>query len=377
MDVNNILNKLSRNEALTGEEQEYLFKALKSASSGKLPTGEKNNFVTYDDLASRLFSGLQEAHNNPAARAFADTIIRQKTADAFVKRYSPLFNAIATGADIATAVSQIRQSNKELAKIARPSAPSSPGLDPLLQAGIRSINPDLSAQKAIMPAEAQIREQRQLQENAARSVSGGQAAGYSARVNAAEQQSRRAAGALVPLQDQVRAREQARLDALAGMRSNVAQQNFQNAAGIYRDNLSQYNFDVNAAGALGQAGRSNLRQSMQQFPDVALRAYSQFMPVANPYRSNPTVPPQSNTFNPPSAADNYSSFEESVNRSLAGHVGRFRNQQFNYSLSDPYFNRSAPQNPRLAQYNVPVGGYNNPYLRNLYLNEQRRSQPFY
>src|ERR1051326_2983127 len=105
MNVQEILNKLQRNESLSAEETDYMYKAMKAYGSGKVPASEKSNFNSYDDFQSRLTNGLQNIYNSPAARSFADSLIRQKRSDIFMRRFQPLFNAISNGADVGIALS--------------------------------------------------------------------------------------------------------------------------------------------------------------------------------------------------------------------------------------------------------------------------------
>lgn len=284
--IEDILQKLRTNEALSSEEENYLLSAIKNLASGKVPSKDKDNFKSFSEFETALTSGMRDVYNSPAVREFANHILREKKADVFVKRYKPIFSAILSGADLATSISQISQANKAMRGLSRPVAPPVPGLDPALEAAISSISPERAAQTAILPAETQIREQRLADELRARAVSGGQGALYSTLGNIASTRAGRLGAELIPIGEQARAREQARLNALLGLRSNISQQNFANVANLYGTALNQYNLDVGAAGALGQAGRQNLRTTMSTLPENLLRAYSNFMPVVNPYYNN-------------------------------------------------------------------------------------------
>lgn len=314
-----IFTKLKANGKLTSEEQNYLYTALKSAASGKIPSGETSEFKSYEDFNKTLSSGMSEVYNSPGVKEFADSIIRNKRSDVFIKRYKPIFNAIQSGIDIGTSISQIKNADKAIKALAKPAVPAVPGLDPALDASIQSIRPDAAAQRALLPAEALLREQRMADLMQAQQTSGGQAAAYSTLGNIASQRASRAASQLIPLTDQVRAREQARLDNLLGLRANIGQQNFVNAAGLYRTSLDQYNTELGAAGALGQAGRLNLRNTMASFPENFIGAASQLMPVYNPYynklpQGNPT--PTSNMY-----SDQFDEYGKQVTRSLANQIG--------------------------------------------------------
>jgi hypothetical protein len=319
-----ILNKLKGATPLTAEEKDYLFNALKSAASGKVPEGEKSEFQSYQQFNDAISAAMKEAYNSPTAKQFANEILRDKRNDVFMRRYKPLFNAILAGADVSTSISQIRNADKAIKSIVRPQAPSVPGLDPALSQSIQSINPDLEAQKALLPAEALLREQRMADMEIARQVSGGDAATYGALGNIASQRFSRGVSSLVPLGDQVRAREKARLDSLVGLRSNIAQQNFANANALYNTALNQYNTDLAAAGTLGATGRLNLRNTLGNLPQTLVGSIGSFMPVNNPYYNN--LPSGNSTPTPTTYNPAFDEYGKQVTMSLARQLDRIKAQ---------------------------------------------------
>jgi hypothetical protein len=69
----------------------------------------------------------------------------------------------------------------------------------------------------------------------------------------------------VPLQDQIRRQEQARLDALIGQRMGETQQRYENVANLYPTERYYSDLEAQRIGALGAQGRVNLRTALPAF----------------------------------------------------------------------------------------------------------------
>ena len=207
-------------------------------------------------------------------------IVRDLQTERFVKKNKPFFDALLAGSDIYTSISQIQQSNKAIRELQRPSMPSPNVLDPALNNQIaKAQQGTLDAARALEPAKAGIDQQRALDIDLARRISGGQAGALGAQATGASLRAMRESAKLPQIRDAIRAREQGRADNLIGLRQGVLQDEFQNRLAIGRTNLDQYQNDVAAAAALGQAGRTNLRMTLGQLPDMLTRTAGNMMPV--------------------------------------------------------------------------------------------------
>jgi len=249
---------------------------LKGVVSGKVP--EKYRTAVENSDAFNQY--MTEAMKTPSGQAAIKDMLREKQTDRFVKQNKPFFDAILSGVDLATSLTQIKNSNKAIRELQRPSMPNPNVLDPALNNAIsKAQQGSLDALRALEPAKQEIAQQRLMDMQTAKSVSGGQAGAYGAQATAAGLRANRAAAGLAPLGDNIRARQQQRADNLIGVRQGVRQQEFQNRFGIAQENMQQYQQDAAAAGALGQAGRQNLRMTLGQLPEMITRTAGNMMPV--------------------------------------------------------------------------------------------------
>jgi hypothetical protein len=249
---------------------------LKGVLSGKVP----EKYRTAQQNADAFNQYLSQAMKTPTGQAAIKDMMRERQTERFVKRNKPFFDAMLAGVDLATSLSQIRQSNDAVRALQKPSMPSPNVLDPALNNAISQAQQgNMDALRALEPAKAEIAQQRLMDLQTARSVSGGQAGAYGANATAATLRANRAAAGLVPMADTIRARQQQRLDNLIGVRQNVRQQEFQNRFGVARENMAQYQQDAAAAAALGQTGRQNLRMTLGQLPEMLTRTAGNMMPV--------------------------------------------------------------------------------------------------
>lgn len=266
-------------ESLSKQEKDFLASSLKSLVSGKVPDGEN---MTFEQFAGSLGPALQRAMETPLGKQMVNDTIRDRQTERFVKRNKPFFDAILAGADLATSLSQIQNSNKAIKNLVKPTLPNPDVLDPAVNSAIADAQRgSLDALRALEPAKAEIAQQRLADMQTAKSVSGGQAGAYGSLATAAGLRANRAALSLPGIQDSIRARQQQRADSLIGLRQNVRQNEFQNRMGIADRNLEQYTADLSAASSLGQAGRTNLRNTLGQLPNTITRAVGGAMPVGN------------------------------------------------------------------------------------------------
>ena len=112
--------------------------------------------------------------------------------------------------------------------------------------------------------------------NQAKVASAGQAGTYGALAQVASQRRGRGAQALAPIIDDIKAREQGRLDNLTGMKIGENQAIQQSNAQYYPNDLYQYQLEQQAAGQLGSQGRSNLFQSLANFGNDAVPVAANF-----------------------------------------------------------------------------------------------------
>ncbi len=165
--------------------------------------------------------------------------------------------------DLTQSNKQIKASDRALRRLRRPSAPAPLTADPKLEQALAEAQQGtFDAYRRLAPAQQQILDSYLSDLDSARTASTGQAGTYGALSQVASTRRGRRGQELVPLLDDVRAREQARYDGLLGMKlgENQAIQNSQ--AQNYPYDLYQYNNELQMAGDLGATGRSNFRTAL-------------------------------------------------------------------------------------------------------------------
>lgn len=249
---------------------------LKSLASGKSPS-ERLDATT---AASTFDSALKSAMGTASGQQWFKQQVRDRNTDSFTRRNKPFFDALLAGADLATSISQIKESRSAERALIRPSLPNPNVLDPAINNAISDAQKgSTDALKALEPAKQEIAQQRLQDIAVARSVSGGQSGAYGGLATAASLRAMRSASQLPMIGEQIRARRLQRYDSLLGMRQGQLQNNFGNQMQVSNANFQQYNQDANAAAALGSAGRLNLRNTLGQFPGIISRVGGGLMPI--------------------------------------------------------------------------------------------------
>lgn len=272
------------NRDFTAEEwkevAQLLFDSQKAIESGKASAEAQKHGMTADEFQQTILSATDALRNSPEGKAAMNEVLQEKKSDRFAKRYRPFFNAVLAGADIATSLSQIRQSNNASRGLVKPALPSAPSIDPALNDALyRAQTGTYDSARAGAVAKQGILDQYLRDIDVAKTVGGGQSSNFGSLAQVASLRRDQALKGLIPLTDAVRAREEGRVDNLLGVRSNLQQQNFQNRLGLSKLAFDQYNLDAGAVGALGATGRLNLRNSVgslvNQIPDIAGRIDTQ------------------------------------------------------------------------------------------------------
>lgn len=328
MDLGQLFDLMNSGRQPTSEEMKDAAVLLRGMATGKVPPGAQDQFGSdYAAFARTLSQGFSQAANTPQGRNFTNMLIRERQSDRFIRQYKPFFNAVLAGADVATALSQIKGSNKALQSLVPPTAPAAPKIDNAINGQIANAQRGtLSSENALAPARQEIQGGYQRDLQTARAVSGGQSSTFGALANAASLRRTRAGTGLPMIADSIKAREQSRLDDLLFRRQGLNQQNFENNMGLYGQQLNSYNQDVNAVSALGQAGRTNLRTAAQSLPDSLLGISGRLFPVNNPYvetdyGSGPIPSPASHS---PMLNDVFNQYGTAVGNSLRSNLSRIQ-----------------------------------------------------
>lgn len=318
-----LLKLLNSLDSLSKEDKDKVSKYIEELNPQALKGADTKQFKA-SDWISIFQKELQAANSTPQGRAHVEQMIRDNNSERALRRYKPFFDSIMAGADVATAISQIRQSNKASRDLVPPVAPNPNVLDPQLNNQIAQAQQgSLNALRATEPFRQQIEAGRASDISTARSVSGGQSGAFGSLATAASLRANRAAASIPAMADDIRMRQQQRADNLIGMRQGVLQNEFNNRMQIYNTELEQYNENALAAGQLGQAGRTNLRTALGQLPNVLTRAAGSVMPVSNPYDTQSAQSQQ-----PLSYGDDYDRFRSSVRQSMMDRFRRTNNPAF-------------------------------------------------
>ena len=344
--------------SLTSEERKIFFDGIKAFGSGKVPKG--SSYKNYDEFARVLNDGTAEAARTPSGAQSIKDMVRENNTDRFTKRNKPFFDSLLAGNDLITSISQIKNSNRAMQNLQIPTAPNPNVLDPALNNAIAQAQQgSLEAMRALEPAKQEIANQRMLDMQTAKSVSGGNSGTFGALATSASLRGARAGAQLPQMADSIRMRQQQRADSLIGVRQGALQNEFQNRMGVFNQNLGQYNQNINAAGALGVTGRINLRNTIGQFPNAISGVVGGLMPTNNPFDTGGT--PQAD----PSYSDGYSGYNSSIQKSTTDRLARM------YAMNQQAQNQQAQSMHAMNQQAQSIQtrlrrGYNNNFLLNPY-----------
>jgi hypothetical protein len=277
-----ILGRLRSGKNVSDEEMKHF--ASYSQDIDEVKLAKIRNKMSTEEGLKNLTDEDVTAYIDEAKKALSSDTYKDQTLELakeaeqgkISEKVAQGLNLALAGSDIATSLSQIQQGKNLASKSIRPRKPGVPGRDPLLAQAINDATQGtLDQSKALAPAQLQILDQYLSDLNQAKSVSGGQSGQYAALGQVASNRRNRAALDLVPMADQIKAREKGRLDNLIGMRMNETQNNFNNQSQFYGTDIDQYNRDQQAAGSLSSTGRVNLRNSMANFgqsiPDIVAK----------------------------------------------------------------------------------------------------------
>jgi hypothetical protein len=242
----------------------------KIKEGGEGSQAQVKEFLSSEDNRSKYQELVDELKNNPNSRAELNQMLRDKASSRFAKQLGPFLKGALNGVDLAISLNQIAKSNKTLGSIIQPAIAQSPGIPPELQSQLSMAQNQggLEAQRAVATAKATNQEQLLNDINTAKQVSGGQGAAYQANVQSASLRNQRANAVLPAQQDAIRARYQQMANQLAESKGQLGQHDFGNRLYASQLALEQYNKQLQAAGALGQAGRLNLRNSLQNSANI-------------------------------------------------------------------------------------------------------------
>ncbi len=255
------------------------------------------------DTGNEFRDAIDELNRTPQGQArLKDTLATQKEGR-LSRRFTPFFQAAMAVSDIGNSARQIRQARNLAGRNIQPSPPPVPGIDPALNDQIRDAQlGSYDSARALGPARQVLDDQYAKDISLAKSIGGGQASTLGALGQVASMRRARGAANLVPMMDQIRAREEGRADNLIGQRGDLIDRNYRNRAYQYTWMKDQYDKDAQAIGGLGAAGRSNMRNSISNLmgatPGVAARIGTNF-------------------------GDNFSGYEQSLNNSLTNNQPSF------------------------------------------------------
>jgi hypothetical protein len=264
-----IANRIQQGLDVEDSDLEFYFSYAPEIDQEKIDkflSSKDGEGLSQQDVNAALLESSRQLQASPEYKERLLNIALDKKSGELTDKIAQGANLLLGASDIAQSLSQISASKSALSKSKRPSRPIVPGRDLYLQQALRGAEEGtMNAARALAPAEAQIQDQYQADLANAKTASTGQAGAFGAYAQTASNRRNRAAQALVPLADEVKAREQARYDNLLGMRQQETQNMFQNQASLYPYDLQQYNADQQAAASLGSTGRENLRNSLYNF----------------------------------------------------------------------------------------------------------------
>lgn len=227
----------------------------KAYEEGKLPKGE--------DLDSLINGAQQRLTTDPAYRDHMVTLAKQAQAGKLSQETANGINTLLAGTDIMTSLNQINKGNQALSQLRQPARPPILAADQRLASALQDAQQGTFAEpNAIAAARLGNVDALASDNAAARTAAGGQAGAYGAYHQSAVDRYNRANTQLVPMADQIHAREQNRYDQLLGMKLGENQAINQSQSQFYPQDVYQYMQNRNAANSLISTGQSNLRGAM-------------------------------------------------------------------------------------------------------------------
>lgn len=277
-----ILTRLRAGKPVSKEEIKHFATYSQDVDEGKLAKirqklsdgGLKN--LSDEDVSSLIDEG-KKALTSDTYKDQTLALAKDAEAGRISDKVAAGLNTVLAGSDIASSIKQINTGNKLAADNPKPGRPTVLGQDNLLAQALNQAQQGTFDQsRALQPAQLGILNNYLSDINNAKQVSSGQSGVYGSLAQVASNRRNAANQELMPLADNIKAREQGRLDNLIGMRMNQTQNNFQNQAQLYGNDLEQYNNAQRIAGALGATGRTNLRNAYadlgQQIPGAVGQA---------------------------------------------------------------------------------------------------------
>lgn len=240
----------------------------------KIKSSDEFKDYTGEDIDKALNDGYLQLSQSPEYKEKLLDFAQKTEQGKIAGQIRGALNLALSAGDIAMSSKQIREGEKDARNSRRPNRPSVLKADPLLAQAIEEARQGtFDTARRLAPAQQAILDNYLSDLNVARTASTGQAGTYGALGQAASNRRGRANLQLGAMADDVRAREQGRLDNLIGLKQQENQAIQQSAAQYYPTDIQQYQNEQQAAGALEATGRQNMRNSLlnlgQQVPDIA------------------------------------------------------------------------------------------------------------
>jgi hypothetical protein len=311
-----IVKRINEGQEVSSGDLEFFLTESPEIDDSKMQefiAADKN--ATFEQTQAALIEATRKLQTAPEYKDKLLKIATDAKGQKLSDKLATGINLVLGGVDIANSIGQIQDSKRAASKSKRPARPAIPQKSVLLQQALRQAQEGtMDAGRALLPIQAQIQDQYQNDIANAKTASTGQAGNFGAYAQLAADRRNRAALQMAPIQDDIRAREQARYDSLLGMDINENQQMFNNQNSLYNQDLYQYNQDQRAIAELGSVGRENLRGSLYNFgsqlPNAIGNYYSQ-----RKYR---------NLRNQAAASGLNPDLVENVNRGLEQYIGNYR-----------------------------------------------------
>lgn len=212
---------------------------------------------------------IEEAKKSLASDAYKEqttAIAKEAERGKIEKTTMQGLNAILAGTDIGISLNQIEKGKQAAAQVRRPARPPVLAQDRALQQALSNAEQGTMAEpSAIQAARVGNLDAYQADLAAAKTASAGQTGAYGAYAQAASGRRERANLNLIPMADQIKAREQGRYDNLLGLKLQENQAINRSQGQFYDVDMQQYGIDKQAAQELQATGRQNLRSSLTGF----------------------------------------------------------------------------------------------------------------
>lgn len=207
--------------------------------------------------------------SSPEMFSYAAQLQEQQEQGKLVGKIGVAANALLKAGFTAASMRQIANAKNAASQLQRPNIPGAARRDPRLEDALnRARRGTIDVNQVLAPAKQGIQDAAAAGMAQAQAISRGQAGSYGSLANQINLQRMKAAMGLAPIAQEVASQNAQIENQLLGQRAYETQNLLNNQQALTGLALDQYNQDAAAIGGAGQAGRTNLYETVNTLPQL-------------------------------------------------------------------------------------------------------------